>query len=277
MGILPAIGSGSLSEPKDAGLDMNRMWAIGLAILATAPAMTLAANRATAQPADQPEKINADFVASGFLSSHPDVLYRQFGLDLLHRGQHERGINALLRAARYADKPSQAVIAEGYWQGQFGLPRDPSAAYAWMDLAAERGYPELLVLRERYWIALSENERSRALELGPSIYMQYGDDVARPKLAKVLQRGIREVTGSRTGFGGNLTIVGSLPGGGSGAPTVMNETTMVPSTLIPGSKFYAPALWQPRLYFQQQDKDWRDRLGPSLYPNITIGAPTMAR
>lgn len=253
------------------------MCTIGLAILATVSAMAFAVSPATAQPTGQPEKINADFVASGFLSSHPDVLYRQFGLDLLHRGQHERGINALLRAARYADKASQAVIAEGYWQGQFGLPRDPSTAYAWMDLAAERGYPELLALREKYWIALSESERSRALELGPSIYMHYGDDVARPKLAKVLRRGIREVTGSRTGFGGNLTIVGSLPGGGSGAPTAAKDTTMVPSTHIPGGKFYAPALWQPRLYFRQQDMDWRDRLGPSLYPNITVGSPTMAR
>lgn len=79
--------------------------------------------------------------AAGLLNPHPDPRYRHLGLDLLSRGHFERGFQALERAAQYSDKAAQAVIAESCWQGSRGRPSDKALAYAWMDLAAERGTP----------------------------------------------------------------------------------------------------------------------------------------
>ncbi len=59
-----------------------------------------------------------------------------------------------LRAARYADKPSQAMIAQMLWNGD-GVPVDRVMAYVWADLAAERGYPAFIATREKFWSELN--------------------------------------------------------------------------------------------------------------------------
>ncbi len=256
---------------------MRRTGNVGVLLLAAVCIAALPTSAATAQSSGVPQEFDQDLVAAGLLSSHPDILYRNFGMDLLGRGHHERGMKALLRAASYSDKPSQAIIAEAYLEGRFGLHRDPATAYVWMDMAAERGYPELVVLREKYWANLTAAERSQALASGSSIYTRYGDEVARPKLARVLRRGMREVTGSRTGFGGNVTIVGPLLEGGSGAPSASDDAAAVPSTRIPGGKFYHSSLWQPQQYFRQQDMDWKERVGPTLFSQVRVGRPVMDR
>src|SRR3546814_13111981 len=73
-------------------------------------------------------------------------------------------------------------------QGEGGIT-DRAQAYAWMDLAAERGYPELLAQREQFWRALSSDERARAREIGESLYATYGDAVAKHRLERELRRG----------------------------------------------------------------------------------------
>src|SRR3546814_9279963 len=70
------------------------------------------------------------------------------------------------------------MVAEMLWNGD-GVERDRALAYAWMDLAAERGYAGFLGLRERYWSALDEAGRARALEAGQEVYAHYGDAAAR--------------------------------------------------------------------------------------------------
>lgn len=215
--------------------------------------------------------VTDDMQSAGFLNKHPDILYRHLGLDLLHRGQEARGLRALERAAFYSDKASQAVIADAYWRGAFGRQRDRPLAYAWIDLAAERGYPELLELREAYWSQLSAEERESALAEGAGVYARYGDEVAQARLARVLRRAMRDVTGSRTGSGIGLTIVAPAPGSGSGAPTASDDTTLVPIATIPGSTFYAPRLWRPEQYFKQQDLQWKEALGPQLRAMVSVG------
>lgn len=142
-------------------------------------------------------------VTAGFLSYHPDLRLRLEGIEALEDKQPEEAFKWFQRAAFYADKPSQGMVAEMLWTGQ-GVAKDPGLAYAWMDLAAERGYRGFLLLRERYWNQLDPAERERAIEHGQALYARYGDAAARPRLAAQLRRGRREMTGSRTGFTGNL-------------------------------------------------------------------------
>ena len=179
-------------------------------------------------------------LAAGFLDYHPDLRFRLEGLKAYNDGNREKARDLLERAALYGDKPSQGLVGEMLWNGD-GVPKDRALAYAWMDLAAERHYRPLLILRERYWRDMDETERDAAVSRGLALYERYGDAVAKPRLAQVLRRGRMQATGSRTGFVGNLTVVVPLAGG---------------DVSIPGSQFYDQRYWQPDKYWAWQDAVW---------------------
>jgi uncharacterized protein len=219
---------------------VNQLWLLGLLPFACVDA---------ADKVPLPADPSADpaMVAAGFLDWHPDLRFRLLGVRAMGRADNEQAFKYFQRAAYYADKPSQAMVAEMLWNGR-GAAEDHALAYAWMDLAAERGYGAFLGLRERYWKALGTRERARALEVGRGVYARYGDFAAKPRIASQLGRGRMQVTGSRTGFVGNLKIYAAGPNGGSWE--------------IDGNAFYDPRFWNPDKYQQWQDAMWRDpRIG----------------
>lgn len=197
--------------------------------------------RAPPDPTEDPVMMGA-----GFLSAHPDLRYRLLGLKELKQGKPEDALRFFQRAAYYADKPSQGMVAEMLWNGQ-GIERNPTLAYAWMDLAAERGYLGFLGLRERYWKALDEEQRVRAINEGQDLYARYGDAAAQPRIATVLRREKKRMTGSRTGFVGSLQIYVPGPAG---------------TEQIDGSKFYDERYWDPKQYQAWHDSIWmKPRVG----------------
>lgn len=173
-----------------------------------------------------------------FLVSHPDLRYRKHGKEAQARGRFEDARRYYRLGARYADKLSQAALAEMWWNGQGGA-QDRALAYAWMDLAAERGTGFLLGLRERYWAELEPDEQARALEVGPAVYAEFGDAVAQPRLERELRRGLLNVTGSHTGAVGGMRMV---------ARDARGMRYLEPDV------FYRDEYWQPAQYWQ-----WRDR------------------
>lgn len=194
--------------------------------------------------ASRPPDPTADpeMVAAGFLASHPDLRYRIAGVDALSKDKLEDAFRYFMRAAYYADKPSQGMVAEMYWDGR-GVEQDRALGYAWMDLAAQRGYRPFVIHRERYWEAMDEATQARAIEAGAAVFARYGDAAAKPRIAAVLRRARREVTGSRTGMVGALKIYVQGPGG---------------MTQIDGSKFYDPTYWDPEKYQNWHDATWTD-------------------
>lgn len=176
-----------------------------------------------------------------FLNSHPDLRWRVEGMHAQERRDHALAHAYFRRAAKYADKPSQALVAEALWEGR-GVERDPAAAYAWMDLAAERGYVVFAARREHFWSRLDADQRKRALALGADVYARFGDDVAKPRLEKALVQAARKVVGSRTGFVGNVQV--RLPGPG------FWET-------VTGDQFFDERFWRPEKYWEWQDTTWR--------------------
>jgi len=179
--------------------------------------------------------------SEGFLNAHPDMKYRQAGLEAYERGDLERAMAQFKRAARYADKPSQGMVAEMLWRGE-GVAEDRAAAYAWMDLAAERHFRVMLIQRESYWEALTAEERERALQIGEELYAELGDVVAKPRLERAMRRAKSKSTGSRTGFVGNLVIQFDTPAG--------------PVT-IDGASYYHPDFWEPKRYWAWQEQHWK--------------------
>lgn len=179
-------------------------------------------------------------INEAFLGSHPDLLNRLRGFhELEERNDPSRAANYFRRAARYADKTSQAMYAEMLWTGN-GVEQDKAAAYAWMDLAAERGFKELLAVRERYWAELDEAERKDALNIGRKIYAEYGDDVAKPRMEQVLTKAQRSKTGTRTGSSGMNYMIVMIPGNGAW-------------TTVGGEQFYRDEYWHPKEYWTWKD------------------------
>ncbi|RZA37232.1 MAG: sel1 repeat family protein [Lysobacteraceae bacterium] len=209
-------------------------------LLALLPFSLAIAAEKKAAPAPDPTE-DPLLVSSGFLSWHPDLRFRLWGLEARGKKKFEDALQLFQRAAFYGDKPSQGMVAEMYWNGE-GTAKDPALAYAWMDLAAERGYVGFLGLRERYWNALDATQRARAISEGQALYARYGDAATTPRIAAQLRRGRSKTTGSRTGSAGNLQIYVPGPGG-------LGES-------IDGSKFYDERYWDPAQYRQWHDSIW---------------------
>ncbi len=193
--------------------------------------------------------IDPGILTEGFLSSHPDIRWRREGLYSYNRKEYDIAIAQFLRAARHADKPSQAMLAEMYWKG-IGVPRDRELGYAWMDLAAERLYPNFVILRERYWQDLGKRERRNAIERGQRLLAEYGDDAAKPRMERQLRLANQRVTGSRLGF--------INPG-----LSVILVTGPMSGMSVAGETFYKPEYWRTNRYFEWQDRMWHapDRTG----------------
>ena len=206
---------------------------------------------------DQPEAPvqNPLGTTSDFLQYHPDQSYRLDGLKAYHDGNYDFALRDFRTAARFADKPAQAMLASMYWEGR-SVQQDRALAYAWMDLAAERGYPWLLADRERYWQGMTEDEHRRAIEVGQAIYDEYGDDAAMPRLGVWMHRGKMQATGSHAGFVGNMSEHKPSPAG------------LLAGASWDGNAYYAARYWQPIEYLGWQNSTWH----PSSTGKVDVGA-----
>ncbi len=177
-------------------------------------------------------------LAAGFLDGHPDLLYRSQGLEAYGQRDYATAIERFRKAAYYGEKASQAIVGEMLWSGK-GVERDQPMALAWMDVAAERGYPRFVNTRNGYWNALTPAERQRARDLVDNVYSEYGDAVAEPRIARALRRERSKMSGSRVGSQAtHVQIV--IPGHGT----------------IDGSKYYDPKYWDPKQYRAWHDDFW---------------------
>ncbi|KAF1712432.1 Sel1 repeat protein HcpA [Pseudoxanthomonas kalamensis DSM 18571] len=194
-------------------------------------------------------------LAAGFLTHHPDLRYRLWGLQSYQEGDFDKALKYFRRSSYYADKPSQGMVAEMLWNGQ-GVEQDRALAYAWMDLAAERGYAGFAGLRERYWKQLDEAERVRAIELGQEVYARFGDEAAKPRYEARLRWGYKEATGSHLGGFAGTPVQISVPGSGDDGGETIDST-----------KFYDERYWNPKKYWEYTDNLWmKARIG-----KVTVG------
>lgn len=234
---------------------MRRESGMKRALAAAFIAMFLAGMQAKAAQG-APEDPGADRLMQlgGFLDSHPDLRNRALGVEHYRNGRYEAALRFFKRAARHADKYSQAMVAEMLWNGQ-GVAMDRALAYAWMDVAAERGYRRLATQRERYWSGLDEAERGRALEVGRDVHAEYGDEVAKPRMAAVLRRAASRMTGSRLGTsaaGRSMEVW--IPGPGGAVATTAGDANL---HIVSAAEFYDPQFWDPERYQAWHDAVWK--------------------
>lgn len=213
-----------------------------LALMLAATLCALPGHAVSTGPAGKQEKDARSLEFELAMRGHPDLQFRQYGMEAFRRRQYDNALTLFKRAAHWGDKPSQAMIAEIYRYGR-GVPVDMALAYAWMDLAAERGYRDFVLHRERYWDAMDAATRERAVREGESIYAKYGDDVAKPRFAAQLKRASKQGVGSRTGFGTNAKVV---------LPSAYGDQ------VIDGSTLRSFSYWDPEAYWKLQDRLWKN-------------------
>lgn len=225
-------------------------------LAALAAGLLLAANGSAQTPppeAPMSQQEHAVVSSPAFLKAHPDLRFRQLGLAAIEQNQPEDARRYFRLGAQYADKLSQALMAELLWKGQGG-PVDRALGYAWMDLAAERGTEWLVVRREQYWAALDEAERARAVSEGQALYAEYGDPAAKPRQERDMRRNMGEMTGSRTGALGS---------------TVMQVRYNGQMVRVVPEVYYAAHLWQPDAYWKWQGQ----QLESGNHSKVDVGAP----
>lgn len=203
------------------------------------PALAVAA--APEPVVEESRDVQATMASKAFLDAHPDLKFRVEGLLALEAQLPDQAQVHFLRSASYADKPSQAILAEMAWRG-LGQAVDRPLGYAWADIAAERGYRAFVARREHYWSQLSEAERGRAIEVGQRLLAEYADDVAKPRMTRHLRLARRGMIAGRPRK--DVVVVVPSPGG--------------QQMVIRGHDFYATRFWEPKAYQAWVDSVWND-------------------
>jgi len=180
-------------------------------------------------------------------ADHPNERYRLYGQKAAATGNWGDAARDFRLASRYADKYSQHRLSLMYWHG-VGVAEDRVEGYIWADLAAERGYPQFLAIREKMWAELTPAQQAAVAKRGPARYDEFGDPAAKKRFSAALGQGRMNVTGSHTGFVGFL---------GVSTPDQLQGTL---GNVVDGleiAKIHSPERSDPERYWQREDFVWK--------------------
>jgi uncharacterized protein len=145
--------------------------------------------------------------AMGYAEHTPGFQLTVEGSRSYKAGHYQSALSRFTAAARWADKLAQFNIGVMHYHGQ-GVGRDLARASAWLQLAAERGYPEMVDMAALVREELNEAQLARAQRiLEQELLPVFGDEVAIERTARRMERERRRATGSRTGMVGNLVVI----------------------------------------------------------------------
>ena len=187
---------------------------------------------------------------------HPDLFGEFAGMRHYSRHEYKQALKFFEIGALYADKLSQLSLGLMYMNGE-GVAKDPVTAYAWMDIAAERGYPDFIATRDTLKATLTPEQLAQAMELRAKLAEKYGDSVAKHRLAVQLHQGQMQLTGSHTGFDFGVSSLRATSS--CGGPTLFVGGQAQPQVGCSGSVF-AKVRWDPDLYFASRDRDYQARV-----------------
>ena len=174
--------------------------------------------------------------------------------------------------AQYADKFSQMSIGLMYFNGE-GVSKDPIAAYAWLDIAAERDYPDFVATRDRVKATLTPDQLQRGQAMRDKLALRYADAVAKPRMEQQLRFGREQITGSHLGYDSGIYHQ-AMPGKVCKGTGSLINGIMMPEAGCGGDEVYADARWNPEKYFANRDAQWKATV--TVGDINTSGAPADA-
>jgi TPR repeat protein len=233
---------------------MRRPWKQPLALAALLALFSPLVVHAEDDPLKDPE-VQKTLRAMNDASTwyHPDLFGEYAGMQRYARRDFRGAFKYFEIGAYYADKLSQLSLGLMYLNGE-GVAKDPVTAYAWLDLAAERAYPDFVATRDRVKASLTPEQLAQAEATRAKLAERYADAVAKPRMAQQLRFGMEQMTGSRTGF--NFGAYHAATKDNCRAGTTIGGVA-VPAAGCGGSDLYAKSHWDPQLYFASRDAQWR--------------------
>lgn len=183
---------------------------------------------------------------------HPDLFGEFAGMRAYAHHEYGNALKYFEIGALYADKLSQLSLGLMYMNGE-GTQKDPVAAYAWLDLAAERDYPDFVATRDNLKKTLTPEQLAQAQALRARLGEKYGDAVAKHRLAVQLRQGKMQITGSHTGHDSGIYQISNKPNCG---PTLYIAGEEQPQAGC-GSPIFAKDRWDPDRYFALRDREYK--------------------
>lgn len=231
---------------------------LAVAMLACLVVPSLAVS-ATSRPKESPEvKKMLELMDNSSTWGHPDLWGEFAGMRRYFEGDYAGAIKYFKFGARYGDKLSQATIGMMYLNGD-GVAKDPVTACAWLELAAERNYANLVASRDRVCDALTTADRQQAAGILTGLMAEYGDAVAKPRMAVELTTRRREQTGSHIGYDFGVGTVSGTMGSVQGGTNPCGPTMTYGGYPLPcdGQIDWSSHYWNPAEYFHLRDTQWR--------------------
>jgi hypothetical protein len=185
---------------------------------------------------------------------HPDLFGEFAGMRLYSSGHYKAAMKYFKYGARFADKLSQLSIGLMYANGR-GVKKDPVTACAWLALAAQRKFPSFIATRDRVCKELTPEQHEEAVAVLDKLLPDYGDKVAKKRMARALNMAMTEGTGSWLGFDSGANQVAATAD--CSGRTMSEGGVTYPRAGCGDPHFYDPARWDPKKYFAARDARWR--------------------
>ena len=183
---------------------------------------------------------------------HPDLFGEFAGMRAYAHHEYKDALKYFEIGALYADKLSQLSLGLMYMNGE-GTTKDPETAYAWLDLASEREYPDFVATRDNLKKTLTPEQLAKAQALRAQLGEKYGDGVAKRRLAVQLRQGQMQITGSHTGHDNGIYQLSNKPNCG---PTLYVAGQEQPQAGC-GSAIFSKDRWDPDRYFASRDREYK--------------------
>lgn len=233
---------------------MQNQWMRRIALAGAMAAVMFGVAHAEQDPLKDPDvQKTMRAMANASTWGHPDQFGEFAGLRYYAHHNYKGALKYFKIGALYADKLSQLSIGLMYLNGE-GVRKDPVTAYAWLELAAERDYPEFKDTRDRVKASLTPDQLQQGEKIHAELAVKYGDAVAQPRMAKQLRLTQMEITGSHTGFDSGITQLSTTASCG---PSVIVGGEVTPQAGCGGPSMFAKSRWDPKTYFASRDAEWK--------------------
>jgi TPR repeat protein len=199
---------------------------------------------------------------------HPDLFGEFAGMKRYAKGHYKAAMPYLLNAARFADKPSQLAIGLMYVNG-LGVAKSLPTGCAWLKLAAERGYSRFVATYDANCAQLAPTQHQQMESELAKLLPEFGDKVAKQRMATQLRLAYTSRTGSHVGFdadaevhgGADMAFGASVVAGSAprncGKEIVYAGGLALPTKGCTGSGYWSRDYWDPDTYFHERDAQWR--------------------
>lgn len=152
----------------------------------------------------------------------PGTYFFRKGCEAFKKGKVNDAIHLWKVAASWGQKSAQYNLGIAYFKGQ-GTSQDIALGLAWLGLAVERHHPLFQDSLDAAWYESTVEQRTEGQRIFAELKAEYGNVVALKRAMQRYEDERRNLTGSRVGAAGHLTIYSANSPRGQDAMFYLDE------------------------------------------------------